>query len=126
MRESMFWFWHLMAAIVILIVLSIHFGVMHLEGILQAFGIMSAGDVLSYAEVLVRAKTVAYLVIYLLLMWFALYHGFYGLRSIIVEMSDKMSKAGEIVVGWSIFLFGLGLAIYGSYVIIAGFVLANA
>jgi len=126
MRESTLWFWHLMAAIVILVVLSIHMGVMHLDVILKGLGLLSAGDVLSYAAVIARAKTVAYLVIYLLLMWFALYHGFYGLRSMILEMSDTMSKAGEIVVTWVIFVFGLGLAIYGTYVIIAGYVIANA
>ncbi len=124
MRESTLWFWHLMAGIVIIFVLGIHIGVMHLDKIMQVIGIMSAGDVLSYAEVLARAKTIAYLVIYLLLMWFALYHGFYGLRSMILEIS--MSKTAQAVVNWVVFLFGFGLAIYGTYVIIIGYTMANA
>jgi succinate dehydrogenase / fumarate reductase membrane anchor subunit len=123
MRESTLWFWHLIAGVVILFVLGIHIGVMHLDKILQALGILSAGDVLTYASVLARAKSVAYLVIYLLLIGFALYHGFYGLRSMILEIS--MSKTAEKIVNWVIVLFGLALFVYGAYAIIVGYSIAT-
>ncbi|NOZ61818.1 MAG: hypothetical protein GXO74_09060 [Calditrichaeota bacterium] len=124
MRESTYWFWHLIAGAVIIVVLGIHSAVMHLDSILQALGFMSAGDVLSYASVMARAKSVAYLVIYLLLTGFALYHGFYGLRSMILELS--LPKGVQKLINIVIVIVGLALFVYGAYAVIDGYTIANS
>ena len=116
MRESTLWMLHLLAGAVMLTVLGIHFGVMHAS---ELFGIPRA-EVLTFASVDTRSSMAFYLVVYLILLAAALYHGFYGLRSIIFEMSFIRTAARKainfllVLGGWCFFFFG-------AYVIIAGF-----
>ncbi len=44
MRESRLWFWHILSAIVILVLLGVHMGTMHLGAILSSIGIGSQGS----------------------------------------------------------------------------------
>lgn len=118
MKESNFWSWHILAAFIILIVLSLHIGVMHLDNLLLALG-FGYEDVLSFKSVVERSKTVYYLVFYLILLAAALYHGLYGFRSILLELSigRKLEKPIRFIIP----LGGLALFIYGAYDIIVGF-----
>lgn len=117
MRESTLWMLHLLAGAVMLAVLGIHFGVMHAG---ELFGIPRA-EVLTFASVDLRSGRAFYLVVYLILLVAALYHGLYGFRSIIFEMSfigPDLRKAINFLLvlgGWCFFF-------YGAYVIIAGFI----
>ena len=117
MRESTLWMLHLLAGAVMLVVLGIHFGVMHVGGL---FGIPKE-EVLTFASVDARSGMAFYLVVYLILLAAGLYHGLYGFRSIIFEMSfigSGVRKAINFILvlgGWSFFF-------YGAYAIIAGFV----
>jgi len=118
MKESSFWSWHILAAIIILVVLGIHIGVMHLDNLLLYFG-FGEKEVLSYESVAERSKSIYYLVVYLILLGAALYHGLYGFRSILFElpMGRKFEKPIRIIIP----LGGLALFIYGAYAIIVGF-----
>ena len=53
------------------------------------------------------------MVTYILLLGAALFHGLYGLRSMLFELS--LSKTTEKAIGGLCALAGIGLFIYGSY-----------
>jgi len=113
MRESRLWFWHILSAIVILVLLGMHMGTMHLGAILSLIGIGSSDPVKS-AAVFHRSQQVIYMVTYILLLGAALFHGLYGLRSMLLELS--LSKGLEKAVGRVCAGAGVLLFIYGSYV----------
>ena len=83
MRESRLWFWHILSAVVILVLLGVHMGTMHLGAILQLVGIGS-GDPVHSAQVFHRSQQFIYMVTYILLLGAALFHGLYGLRSMLI------------------------------------------
>jgi succinate dehydrogenase hydrophobic anchor subunit len=118
MRESKLWSWHILTAIIILFVLGVHMGIMHLGEILSAIGIGSA-DPVQAAEVFHRSQQLGFMVTYILLLGAALFHGLYGLRSMLFELS--LSKAMEKAIGGLLALAGFGLFIYGSYVAVLVF-----
>jgi succinate dehydrogenase hydrophobic anchor subunit len=118
MRESKLWFWHILSAVVILVLLGVHMGTMHLGTLLQLVGIGS-GDPVKSAEVFHRSQQLIYMVTYILLLGTGLFHGLYGLRSIFFELS--LSKALEKTIGGFCAVAGVALFIYGSYVAVAVF-----
>jgi len=113
MRESRLWFWHILSAIVILVLLGVHMGTMHLGAILSSIGIGSRDPVKS-AEVFHRSQQLTYMVTYILLLGAALFHGLYGLRSMLFELS--LSKGMENMIGSVCAVAGIVLFIYGTYV----------
>jgi len=112
MRESKLWFWHILSAVIILVLLGVHMGIMHLGEILSAVGIGS-GHAITSEAVFHRSTQSIFMVIYILLLGAALFHGLYGLRSMLFELS--LSKASEKVIGGLCAVAGIGLFIYGSY-----------
>ena len=118
MKESTLWVWHIIAGVVIFVLLGIHMFIMHLDDILVALGI-GYHDPISASSVFARSKQVFYMVTYIVLLGAALYHGLYGLRNILFELS--LPKAGEKIVNWLFALGGLALFVYGTYVAIAIF-----
>jgi succinate dehydrogenase hydrophobic anchor subunit len=118
MRESKLWSWHILTALIILVLLGVHMGIMHLSEILSAIGIGSEDPVKS-AEVFHRSQQLMFMVTYILLLGSALFHGLYGLRSMLFELS--LSKAMEKAIGGLCALAGFGLFIYGSYVAVLVF-----
>ena len=113
MRESKLWFWHILSAIVILVLLGVHMGTMHLGAILSSIGIGSRDPVKS-SEVFHRSQQLLYVATYMLLLGSALFHGLYGLRSMLFELT--LSKGMEKAVGSVCAVAGIVLFIYGTYV----------
>jgi len=118
MRESRLWFWHILSAVVILVLLGVHMGTMHLGAILGSLGIGS-GEPIHSAEVFHRSQQFIYMTTYILLLGAALFHGLYGLRSMLFELS--LSKAMEKAIGSMCAVAGVVLFVYGSYVAIMVF-----
>jgi succinate dehydrogenase hydrophobic anchor subunit len=118
MRESKLWFWHILSAAVILVLLGVHMGTMHLGSLLNLVGIGSH-DAVQSAEVFHRSQQLIYMVTYILLLGAALFHGLYGLRSMLFELS--LSKRLEKAIGSVCAIAGVVLFIYGSYVAIMVF-----
>jgi succinate dehydrogenase / fumarate reductase membrane anchor subunit len=112
MRESKLWFWHILSSVIILVLLGVHMGIMHLGEILSAIGIGS-GDAVASEAVFHRSQQFLFMVTYILLLGAALFHGLYGLRSMLFELS--LSKASEKAIGGLCAVAGVGLFIYGSY-----------
>jgi succinate dehydrogenase / fumarate reductase membrane anchor subunit len=118
MRESRLWFWHIFSAVIVLVFLGIHMGIMHLDAILGALGIGS-GDPVRSADVFHRSQRLFFMITYIVLLGSALFHGLYGLRSMLWELS--LSKTLEKALGGLCLVAGLALFVYGSYVAVAVF-----
>ena len=86
---------------------------MHMAALLSSIGIGS-GDPVESAEVFHRSQQLIYMVTYILLLGAALFHGLYGLRSMLLELS--LSKGMERAIGSVCSVAGVVLFIYGSYV----------
>lgn len=118
MRNGIFWILFMTAGIIMIILLSLHMGLMHLGGFLGLFGV-DLEDVRSFAAVLERGKSASYLAFYIAFLALALYHGLYGLRTIIFELT--IPKTLESLVTIILILVGGAAFAYGTYTIIMAF-----
>jgi succinate dehydrogenase / fumarate reductase membrane anchor subunit len=118
MRESTLWILHILAAVVILVALGIHIAIMHLDFLMGVLG-AGGGDVLAYASVMERSDALSHTVIYIVLLATALYHGFYGFRSICYEL--PLGRTLERTVDIASIAAGFGFFFWGSYAVIVGF-----
>ncbi len=112
MRESTLWFWHLLAGAVILVLLAVHMTIMHLDDLLLLLG-LSHGDPIDQEIVFARSQQLFFMITYILLLGAALYHGLYGLRTILFELT--LSRALEKAVTLILTVSGLALFVYGAY-----------
>jgi succinate dehydrogenase / fumarate reductase membrane anchor subunit len=118
MRESKLWSWHILTAVIILVLLGLHMGIMHLGEIMHAIG-LGSGEPTHASNVFRRSQQVFFMVTYVLLLGSALFHGLYGLRSMLFELS--LSKGLQKAIGGFCAFAGVVLFIYGSYAAIAVF-----
>jgi len=118
MRESKLWFWHIITAVIILVLLGVHMCTMHLGAILSSVGIGSS-DPVRAAEVFHRSQQMIYMITYIVLLGAGLFHGLYGLRSMLLELS--LSRVVEKTIGGVCAVGGIVLFIYGSYVAVLVF-----
>jgi len=108
-KESTWWLWFLIAGLIGFAFLGIHIVVLHLAAI-------SGGayeEMLSYGAALQRAKSTFFTVGYIVLLAALLYHGLYGLRSLLIELCT--SKAASRAISWILTLIGLATFAYGTY-----------
>lgn len=118
MRDSALWTWHLLAGAVVLVFLGLHMGIMHLDQLLHAFN-PAGGHPVDWANVSERTKSAGFTAGYVVLLCAALYHGFYGLRNILLELNP--GKALRTVITTVLLLAGIGLFVFGTWSAIAGF-----
>jgi succinate dehydrogenase hydrophobic anchor subunit len=111
MRETRLWSLHLLAIPVILILLSVHFALMHYAPIFYG---MSVEQARSFEAMIERGRSLAQFVVYILLPAAGLYHGFYGLRGILREL--PLTPVLAKVVDVSILIIGLLVFALGAYV----------
>jgi len=111
MREQRLWTWHMGAGVVILVFLGLHMTVMHLESIVGIFNPAEGELPVAWANVVERSKSAFFMVTYIVLLGAALYHGLFGLRTIIEELNPaaavrKAVSAVLTVGGLLLFAFG--------------------
>jgi len=118
MRDQRLWTWHVLAGVVIFVLLGLHMGIMHLDTLLGWF--TPAGvkpiDWVSVAE---RARLGIFAAGYVVLLGAALFHGLYGLRTILFELGpDAGAKRGL-----SLLLTAGGVALFadGTWAALAAF-----
>jgi succinate dehydrogenase / fumarate reductase membrane anchor subunit len=116
MRDRTLWTWHIGAGVVILVLLGLHMAIMHLDQSLGIFGIAGAEPV-EWESVAARAGSLFFTVTYVLLLGAALYHGFYGLRNILLELNPGAGARRVINVGLTV--VGLGLFAFGTWAALA-------
>jgi len=112
MRESTLWFWHILAGAIILVLLAVHMTIMHLDDLLTLLGV-GQGDPIDKEIVFARSQQLFFMITYILLLGAALFHGLYGLRTILFELS--LSRGLEKTINWLFTLSGLALFAYGTY-----------
>ncbi len=115
MRERTLWTWHLAAGGVILVLLGLHMAIMHLDTTLGIFGTVGT-EPIDWESVVDRAQSLFFTITYVLLLGAALYHGFYGLRNILLELDPgaglrRVIDVGLMVVGLALFAFGTWAAL---------------
>ena len=109
MRETKYWTWHMAAGVVILVFLGLHMLIMHLGGITHLFVQNAAEPATSKANSLARDANPFFTITYIVLLGAALYHGLYGLRTILFELTLKPA----IEKTCSVLLLILGLGLFG-------------
>ena len=111
MRETRLWSLHLLAIPIILVLLGMHFALMHYAPVFYG---VSVEEARSFEVMIERGRSVAQFVLYILLLAAGLYHGFYGLRGIIRELPLTPALAKAVDVG--ILFAGLLVFALGTYV----------
>jgi succinate dehydrogenase hydrophobic anchor subunit len=111
MSETRLWSLHLLVIPIIVVLLGLHFAVMHYAPVFYGVNVEEAR---SFEVMVERGRSVAQFVLYILLLAAGLYHGLYGLRGIIRELplTPSLTKAVDI----GILLFGLLIFGLGTYV----------
>ena len=123
MRETKYWTWHMAAGVVILFLLGLHMLIMHVGGITHLFA-PHTGEATSKENSLYRDGSVFFLTTYILLLGVALYHGLYGLRTILFELTLK--PGFEKAVSFVLLIAGLGLFSLGVWAAFATHAIAIA
>ncbi len=123
MRDHRLWTLHVAAGVLILGFGALHMAVMHLDVILGLFS-PAGGHPIDWANVMARGRTLFFTLSYVVLLGAALFHGFYGLRNILVELwpTSKVRATS----GWLLAAAGLALFLYGTWAAWAGFQVASA
>ncbi len=116
MRDRTLWTWHIGAGVVILVLLGLHMAIMHLDATLGIFGAEGVEPV-EWESVVLRAQSLFFTVTYVLLLGAALYHGFYGLRNILMELNPGAGLRTTINVGLTV--LGVGLFVFGTWAALA-------
>ena len=111
MRETRLWSLHILVLPIIAILLGMHFAVMHYAPVFYGMSVEEARD---FDTMIERGKSVTQLVLYILLLAAALYHGMYGVRGIIREL--PLTPAFAKIVDIGILSFGLFIFALGTYV----------
>jgi succinate dehydrogenase / fumarate reductase membrane anchor subunit len=124
MHETKYWTWHMAAGVVILSLLGLHMLIMHLGGTTHLFA-PNGGEAVSKANSLFRDGRLFFTVTYVLLLGVALYHGLYGLRTILFELTlkpavEKLTTVVLLVVGIGLFGLGAWAAVVAHAIAIAG------
>ena len=124
MRETKYWTWHMAAGVVILFLLGLHMLIMHVGGITHMFA-PYGGEAVSKSNSLFRDGRLFFTVTYILLLGVALYHGLYGLRTILFELTlkpviEKLTTFVLLVLGLGLFGLGAWAAIATHAIAIAG------
>jgi succinate dehydrogenase / fumarate reductase membrane anchor subunit len=113
MKESTYWLLHFTAAMVMLIVMPIHLAIFS--------SLIGTGYVegLKYENVILRARAQSLALMYIVFLIAALYHGMYGLRSMMLELS--FSERLEKLISLLCLSIGAAAFVYGTYIILIGY-----
>ena len=111
-KNTKLWTWHVLAGLVLIFLLGLHMLGFHMNDVLH----LVEGDPLDWSTVSERAQALSQAVFYILFLGFALYHGLYGLRNILLELNISDGTAGFVnkllvVAGVLLFAFGTWAAI---------------
>jgi succinate dehydrogenase hydrophobic anchor subunit len=117
MGETKYWTWHMLAGLAILLLLGLHMLIMHLGGLTGLFVAHPAEEAVAQINSQARDANPVFMFTYILLLGIGLYHGLYGLRTILFELTLK--PAVEKAVSAVLLILGLGLFGLGTWAAIA-------
>lgn len=111
-RRFKYWLLNAIAGLVVLLLAGVHLATFHLDDVLAPVLGLST-EPLAWAEVQARGAQVAQVAIYILLLATALFHGFYGLRTVLTEVWGGRRAAMAISI--ACWVLGLGLFSIGTF-----------
>jgi succinate dehydrogenase hydrophobic anchor subunit len=111
MKESTLWFLFIVMALVMMIAIPIHLH--NFSTLLRSLGAPGYEQALSWEFVRARAKDLFYTITYTALLGAATYHGMYGVRSIVFELT--LTRTYERLVTIICLIAGTGLFAFGTY-----------
>jgi succinate dehydrogenase hydrophobic anchor subunit len=103
----------LLSGIGVAVFLGLHMAVQHLNRVLAT----GDSDPVSWLSMINRAAQSGWVIIYIFLLAFGIYHGLYGLRGILLE--SIFSEKAEKVMTWGLVAAGIIVFGWASYVPIA-------
>lgn len=112
MSETKYWTWFMAAGVVILVLLGLHMMIMHLGAFTHLFS-PAGGSAVSVPNSQSRDANLFFTITYVLLLGTALFHGLYGLRTILFELTLKRSTEKALSVLFLV--LGLGLFCLGTW-----------
>ncbi len=110
--RSRYWLLNLFSGLAILVLLGWHMAVMHLDGLLGLVVPVST-DPLAWEHVVARGRSAVVAGTYVLLLGLGLFHGFYGLRTVLTEYWP--SKGAETLITAICSMAGVTLFAVGTY-----------
>jgi succinate dehydrogenase hydrophobic anchor subunit len=123
MNGTKYWTWHMTAGVVLLFLLGLHMLIMHMVGTAHWFAPYgSEPDELQNS--LFRDRKLFFTVTYIFLLGIALYHGLYGLRTMLFELTLK--PVGEKIITVVLLVVGLGMFGLGTWAAVAAHSIALA
>jgi len=123
MNGTRYWTWHMTAGVALLFLLGLHMLIMHMVGTAQWFAPYGTQAV-EIKNSLFRDGKLFFTVTYIFLLGVALYHGLYGLRTMLFELTLK--PAAEKTITVLLLVVGLGLFGLGTWAAVAAHAIAIA
>lgn len=109
MNQTRYWTWHMFAGVAIFVLLGLHMATMHLGGSTGLFVADKTLESVAPQNSQARDAQLSMTVAYILLLGIALFHGLYGLRTILFELTLKPATEKAI----SALLLIAGLCFFG-------------
>ena len=124
MKGTKYWTWHMAAGVVLLLLLGLHMLIMHMVGTAHWFA-PHGSDADSLQNSLFRDGKLFFTVTYVFLLGVALYHGLYGLRTMLFELTlkpaiEKTITVVFVIVGLGLFGLGTWAAVVAHGIALAG------
>ena len=123
MNGTKYWTWHMTAGVALLFLLGLHMLIMHMVGTAHWFAPYGT-EADEMKNSLFRDGKLFFTVTYIFLLGIALYHGLYGLRTMLFELTLK--PAVERTITAVLLVVGLGLFGLGTWAALAAHAVALA
>ncbi len=111
MKETGYWTWFIIAGLMIFVLGGLHMMIVHLNGVVSLSNPFGS-DAVAWKNVAYRSKSLYFTLSYIVLLAAVLYHGFYGLRTILVESGLKKNTERKLTA--SLWVIGIILFVIGT------------
>src|SRR5208283_3237212 len=111
MKETVYWTWFIIAGLLIFVLGGRHIIIKNLNGVVGLFNPFGS-DAVAWENVTYRGKSLYFTLTYIVLLAAVLYHGFYGLRTILTELGLKKNTERKLTA--SLWVIGIILFVIGT------------
>ena len=123
MRETGYWTWFIIAGIMIFGLGGLLMMTVNLNGVVSLFNPFDS-DAVAWKNVAYRSKSLCFTLTYIALLGAVLYHGFYGLRTILMELGLQKTTQRKLTA--SLWVIGIILFVIGTLAAAAAKIAATA